>query len=320
MVSTAQAVAAILRPDRSMPDTSATISARSKTLFNVVWRTVENFFDQQGMQWAGAVAFYLALSVPPLLIAGSSIAVSVFDSEEAKEILTRTVTRFIPIEQGLVDSIADETIDGFGPAAIVSIGFLLFSGTRVFAALVNAIHVMWEEVDQAGFVRTQVIRAVFLASVGVLFVLAGILDGALEAAADVLPLEGLWTWLFESQVIPVTLLFAALFLLLKLLPHKEPTWTSAAIGAALGAIGLRIAQWGFTLFDEMLADFEEAYGPLAGVGALMTWALVASVVILLAAHLVAVLNRPDTPTGGSRNTPEDDEDDGGEREKAVSDA
>jgi membrane protein len=288
-----------------MPDTAATIGTRARTLFDVVRRTVMNFFDQQGMQWAGAVAFYLALSVPPLLIAGSSIAVAVFDSEDAKEVITRTVTRFVPIEQGLVDSIADETIDGLGAAALVSIAFLLFSGTRVFAALVNAIHVMWEEVDSAGFVRTQVTRAVFLASVGALFVVAAVLDGALEVAADALPLEGLWVWLLESQLIPVVLLFAALLILLKALPHREPTWTSAAIGASVGAIGLRIAQFGFTAFEETLADFDEAYGPLAGVAALMTWALVASVVILLAAHLVAVLNRPDTPTGGSRNVPED---------------
>jgi uncharacterized BrkB/YihY/UPF0761 family membrane protein len=47
----------------------------------------------------------------------------------------------------------------------------------------------------------------------------------------------------------------------------------------------------FTAFLATLGDFETAYGPLAGIAALMTWVLVASVTILLTAHLVAVLNR-----------------------------
>jgi len=105
-------------------------------------------------------------------------------------------------------------------------------------------------------------------------------------------------------------------MLFKLIPHREASWVSAVIGAAVGALGLRIAQAGFNVFLDTLGDFETAYGPLAGIGALMTWALVASVTILLAAHLVALLNRPDTPTGGDRNEADDDaahEGDGGHR-------
>jgi membrane protein len=197
-------------------------------------------------------------------------------------------------------------VGGIGPAALVSLAFLLFSGTRVFAALITAIHEMWDEVEHAGFVRMQVTRFVFLLGVGGLMALAGMLQLGVALAGDELPLDGFWVWLLESQVIPAVLLFLALLILFRIVPHREPTWVSALIGAAVGSIGLRIAQFGFTAFLATLGDFDTAYGPIAGIAALMTWALVASVTILLAAHLVAVLNRPDTPTGGDRNLADED--------------
>lgn len=274
---------------------------RFKMLIDVVRRTVMNFLNQEGMQWAGAVAFYLVLSIPPLLIAATTIAGAAIGDGEAQEYIVDTVTRFVPIEQGLIDEIAEETVDGVGLAALVSLAFLLFSGTRIFAALITAIHVMWEEVETAGLVRMQVTRGVFLLGVGMLLGLAVGAEVAIGVAEDALPLGGIWLWFLESEFVPFLILFAALLMLFRLIPHREASWTSALLGAAVGALGLRIAQAGFTVFLDTLADFETAYGPLAGIGALMTWALVASVTILLVAHLVAVLNRPDTPTGGDRN-------------------
>ena len=42
---------------------------RLRPAWRVVRRTVRNYLDEEGLQWSGAVAFYLVLSVPPLLAA-----------------------------------------------------------------------------------------------------------------------------------------------------------------------------------------------------------------------------------------------------------
>ena len=277
-----------------------TATDRAKVLFDIVRRTVMNFLNQEGMQWAGAVAFYLVLSVPPMLIAASSIAIMFVGGDRAQELITDTVTQFVPVERDLIQQIAEQTVGSIGPAAIISIVFLLFSGTRIFAAIITAINVMWDQVEQAGFVRTQIVRGILLVTVGALFVVAGALDAFVAVTDDAIPLDGVALWILQSELIPFTLLFLALFSLLKLVPKQSATWTSAAIGAAVGALGLRIAQFGFTAFLATLGNFQTAYGPLAGIAALMTWALVASVTVLLAAHLVAVLNRPETPAGDER--------------------
>lgn len=98
-----------------------------------------------------------------------------------------------------------------------------------------------------------------------------------------------------SQVLPNALVFVALLSVYKVLPHNAARWRSAAVGALVGTLLLRAAQAVFTHFIRTVADFESAYGPTASVAIIMTWALIASGAVLLAAELVAVLDRRSIP-------------------------
>jgi membrane protein len=264
----------------------------------VLVRAVVNFVTQEGMQWAGAIAFYLVLSVPPLLIAATSVAVTVVGSEAAEGFITGQVAEFVPVAEDLLAEVAEVTVEVATPAALISLGFLLFSGTRIFAALIAAIHVMWHEVEGAGVVRTQVTRGAMLLAVGGLFLLAVVLDVSVALARDALELPAPVTWILNVQVIPVLLLTVALFTLYRTVPRMLPTTVSALVVALLAAIALRIAQYGFTAFLVTFAEFETAYGPLATIAAVMTWALVASVVVLVGAHIVAIVNGGADVEGG----------------------
>ncbi len=279
------------------------IRERLLTAWRVARRTVTDFLAEEGIQWSGAVAFYLVLSIPPLLIAATSIAITVIGEEAASRFISQQVVRFLPAEREVVREIARSTVSGAGPAALVSIAFLLFSGTRVFAALVVAIHVMWRRIEGPGFVRRQTLRLVLLVVVGGLFAVAGALELGLAIAGDALGLPQLVRWLLVAQLLPVALSVAALFTVFKLVPRRAATWRSALVGALLGALLLRAAQAAFTAYLQRVGGFDSAYGPLAGLAAVLTWALVASAIILLAAHFVAVVNRPeedDLPPGDER--------------------
>ena len=266
------------------------------------WRTVRNFVDQEGVQWSGAIAFYLVLSVPPLIIAAFSVGVVLVGEEMARGYLTNQVTQFLPAEQDLVERIVGETIQARGPAAAISLGFLLFSGSRVFATLIAAINVMWEELPQPGFWRRQITRIVMVFTIGGIFALAALADLVIAFAGDMQALPTGVRTLFQSQVIPAALAFAALFLLYRIVPRQLPSAMTAFVGAFVGMIALRVAQGGFTAYLATIGGFESAYGPIAQGAVLLTWALVASMVVLLGAHLVAVLNNADRRR--SRHGPE----------------
>lgn len=267
----------------------------------VVWRTVRNFVQQEGLQWSGAIAFYLVLSVPPLLIAGFSVGVAIVGQETAQAFLTNQVTQFLPARQGVIERVVGQTIDTSGPAIAVSFAFLLFSGSRVFASLIAAINVMWQRLPEPGFWQRQLTRFVMVATIGALFALAGAVDLGVAIAGDAIPspLRGL----LETQLLPMGLATAGLFLLFLVVPRRSATWRTALVGAVVGAVLLRIAQAAFTAYLATVGGFESAYGPIASAAVLMTWALVASGVLLLAAHLVAVLNHADTDEDPQHGAP-----------------
>ena len=259
----------------------------------VLRRTITNYFDEEGLQWSGAVAFYLVLSMPPLLIAAVSIGVVIVGPETARSFLVEQVTRLLPAERGIVSDIVQQTINSSGAAAAAALGFLLFSGSRVFASLIAAINIMWQEVEPSGFWRRQAQRIGMVLTAGVLLALAGLADLALAFSTDALDLPVGIRALAQSQVVPSLFLGSALFLLFFLVPRRAASWQAALLGAVVGALGLRVAQWIFTGYLRTFGGFDSAYGPVAGLAAVLTWALVASAVILLAAQLVSVLHSPD---------------------------
>ncbi len=277
-----------IRPaiDRHLPK-------RIRPAWRVVRRTITNFVDEEGLQWSGAVAFYLVLSVPPLLIAAVSIGVVLVGAESARSFLVDQVARFLPGQQGVIEEIVGQTVDASGAAVAAAIGFLLFSGSRVFASLITAINLMWHEIEPPGFWKRQVERIVMVLTIGALLAMAGVADVVFAFAGELLNLPTSVRVLAQSQVVPVLFIGTALFLLFYLIPRRAATWQTALIGAAVGAVALRVAQVGFTTYVRTFGGFDSAYGPIAGLAAVLTWALVASSVILLAAHLVAVMNSPD---------------------------
>jgi membrane protein len=261
--------------------------------WRVVRRAVRNYLDEEGLQWSGAVAFYLVLSVPPLLIAGVSIGIVLVGADSARSFLEDQVARFLPTEREIVGQIVDQTVQASGAAALAAVGFLLFSGSRVFASLITAINLMWHEIEMPGFWRRQLERTLMVLTVGALLAMAGVADVSLALASDVLDLPTSLRVLVQSQVVPALFIGSGLFLLFYLIPRRAATWRTALAGAIFGAVALRLAQALFTGYLRDFGGFDSAYGPIAGLAAVLTWALVASGIILLAAHFVAVLNSPD---------------------------
>ncbi len=279
------------------------IPKRIRPAWRVVRRTIANFLDEEGLQWSGAVAFYLVLSVPPLLIAAVSIGVVVVGADAAQSFLVGQVQQFLPAQDDVVSDIVQQTVSASGPAALAAVGFLLFSGSRVFASLIAAINIMWQEIEPPGFWRRQVERIAMVLTVGMLLALAGAVDVSIAIASDALDLPVAFRLVAQSQLIPFLFLGTGLFLLYFLIPRRAATWRTALVGAVLGATALRLAQAGFTAYLVTFGGFGSAYGPIAGLAVVLTWALVASTIILLGAHVVAVLNSPDREPRRSHQLP-----------------
>jgi membrane protein len=273
------------RPVRWLP-------RRLRVLFLVGHRVVFGFLNHDGMSWSAAMAFWLILSLPPLVIASASIATVVMGQENARDIIADQVVAQLPAEGDLIRELVEQDIALLSIGGVASVVFLLFSGSRVFAGLINAINVMWRHVERINLVRRELMRLLLTVSVGALLVGSVFAQVAVIALSDDIgPVAGfLATW-----GLPFVLVIVGLFVVYKLIPLGRATWRTALVGAIFGAVALRIAQAIFTELLGTVLEFEEGYGPLAEVALLATWAFFASVIVLLGAEIVATLDRHRLP-------------------------
>jgi YihY family inner membrane protein len=292
---------AFARPLRLLP-------RRLRLAALIGYRSIAGFYRHNGLTWAASMAFWLTLSVPPLLIALTSVAQQVLGQETAQQLIADQVAAQLPAEGSIVSSIVQQEIPVFSVAGMASLAFLLFSGSRIFGALVGAIDAMWQHVEDTGLIGRQLLRLVMVLVVGGLLLLSVLLQLGILGARDEI---GLAADILARNVLPFLLVVGGLAATYGLLPRGKPTWRTALVAAILTAVLLRIAQFVFWYLLTGMLDFSTAYGPLAGVAILMTWAIVASAIVLIGAQFVAVLDRhrisalplPSSATGdfGERN-------------------
>jgi uncharacterized BrkB/YihY/UPF0761 family membrane protein len=194
------------------------------------WDSIRLFSRAQGLSWGGAVGLYLFLSVPPLMVA-SSLLLQLFTSKFAAEdfVLDQAV-KFVPARIDLLTGVFAGNAGSSIVVGLVSLGFLLFSGSRALAALSSSVNVMWRQSDKADFWERRLMRLWMLgAALGLLFV-AALADAGLgavlgsESGSD-------RAWLIEWQIIPTLLLAAFLLVAHKTLTQDEVPWGHAVIGA-----------------------------------------------------------------------------------------
>ena len=253
----------------------------------VAWDSLRLFVRAQGLSWGAAVGLYLFLSVPPLMVASALLADIAVGTFDAQTFVIEQASKFVPARAELLSGIFAGDPGGTLATVAISIGFLLFSGTRAFAALASAINVMWRQSDEVSFWDRQRLRAILLGGSLALLGLAAVGEAAIGAVTGGSS-SSERTWLLQWQVLPTALLALFLLLVYKVLPMDEVSWSAAAIGAAVGTVGLRVAQAVMGDMSEA-GTFRTPYGDLAGVALMATWALVVGIAVLAGGTVVAVL-------------------------------
>ncbi|MCV0402600.1 MAG: YihY/virulence factor BrkB family protein [Chloroflexi bacterium] len=262
------------------------LTDRALEVGRIAWDSLRLFSRAQGLSWAGAVGLYLFLSVPPLMVASALVADQFVLEQDAEAFVLQQAAKFVPAREELLSGVFSLDPGGSTIAGLVSLGFLLVSGSRAFAALTSGINVMWRQSDKVSFWQRQGLRIAMLGFSLVLLAVSGLGELAIGALFGG---DSGQSWLLEWQLLPTLLLGALLFGAYRFLPQDEVSSTHAAIGAVLATIGVRVAQ-AVMGFMAKAGTFDNPYGDLAGVALMATWALVVGVAVLFGATVVAVLS------------------------------
>ena len=251
------------------------------------------FTSAAAMSYFGLMALFPALLL--LLAISNKLAAG-------SQMLTHAVDVYPGSAKFLRSTI--ESFSNLGVGAILTcITLVLWAGSWVFAVVERALNRIWGAISRT-FWHGRALTIGMVGVVGLLLSLSVLLTSALVALREIAnrlsprqlpryPLllsvgSAFWQVLFFAGSYLITV---ALFVFIyRLLPRAEVTWRDTLPGAFLGGLLWEVAKY---IFASSLNYFhyDQIYGSVGAVVAVLTWSYVSSLILLFGAQLTAVFHR-----------------------------
>ncbi len=226
---------------------------------------------------AAAISLYSLLSSPTEMLATLQALEDVLP-QPVSQILQQQAERMI--EQG--DSLQSGGTFGW----VIGVGFFIWSANMGTKGLMDALNVVFDHVERRGIVRFTLYSlaatagAVFLialtATTFMFIPLAG--EMALGSAAPFITMVR-WPLFFVIAA-------GAFALIYRYGPtRRNPLWTGCLVGGGVAALAWIVSSFALSWYIRMVADLGLIYGSLTGIIALMLWAWLSAVSVLLGAEV-----------------------------------
>jgi len=251
----------------------------------VIRKFIDDEVDKLGVQ----VAYWGFFSVFALLLAFASILGFVFESDPGlqRQMFNSTLERMPVVGPQISGEIG--SLSGSGVALVVGLLGALWTGLGVTLAIGNALDQIWAvpHVQRAGYVSARLRGLLVLVSFGTINVVATAAVGLVVAGGVGTAVSSALSLVGSAAVDLV--LFASSFRLLT----TAAVTTRQVLPGALLATGcwLGLQALGGVYVAQVLAGSSQIYGGFAAVVGLLTWLLLASELIMVAAELNVVLAR-----------------------------
>jgi len=271
--------------------------AGARTAWRILKSAYLRFLAQRAPEAAAGMAYYAIFSLFPLLIFLVSLGSSVLRGEDVREHVARLVTQALPISQELVLENLGRVLEARGAMGTFAGLSLLWSSSGFFTTLARQINRAWPRALPRTWVETR------LLAVGMVAGLAGLVVFWAGFTTTLLPRLGLPMWRSWIEGAPVLRRLVSLALawvspflfslfLYRLVPKTGVSWREALWGAALATVGWKTLTYALLWYlGSRWASYHVVYGSLASVVVLLFWLYLASVVMLLGAHVSAAVTR-----------------------------
>ncbi len=261
-----------------------------------LWTQVNE--DHVGLIAAG-IAFYGLLALFPAITALMAIAGLLVQPNDIVDQL-QSFSDIVPeqvmsIVVGQASAIAGSRGGGLGLAAVVGIGFAIWSASRGMASLIEGMNVAYGEKETRGFIK---LKSVTLALT--LLLVVGIIFGMMATMAVPIVLSFVQLGAFGSVVsftlvwgLLLTFAFGGLSLIYRFGPdHSKPEiYKWKTVGSPVACLLWVVASGGFAFYVSNFGSYNESFGTLSGVVVMLLWLWISAYVVLLGAELNAETER-----------------------------
>ncbi|MGH9430173.1 MAG: YihY/virulence factor BrkB family protein [Terriglobia bacterium] len=286
-----------------MPPESAvekkTLAATSRpSILSVLAEALIQFYKEESIELSAGIAFYSVLSIFPFLLLLLGLSGFYIQHHQLAGRLAPILSEVLPMKPDFILNNLVGITKAFGRVGIVSFLLLLWASSGVFVPIEKALNGAWGVEKGRGWIGRR-LSALGMALLFGILILAtsGLIGWSLYIRAWMShvgpPLMIYVTGLLYRGLLSLVsfLITLGIFVLLfKLLPNRSIQWRKILPGATLTAVFWQVARWIFTLVLLHL-NYRHVYGSIGAMVAFMTWAYIASAVMLFGAQVSGALYR-----------------------------
>ena len=271
---------------------------RRVLIVNLIVRTIQEMSDDDATHMAAAISYYALVSLFPLTL--GLIAIASFFVEEAttRQQITDWVVGFLPGSEEFVEEHIKKVLDLRSTLGVFAIVSLLWSGSAVFGGITRSINRAWDVHQDRPLYISKARQLLMALLTGLMFLFSTSITTFLRAyerfASEDFPFANMFLDTSSVAILQISsfaLIFAVFLMLYKYVPNTKTYWQYIWVGALVAAVLFEITKNMFIVYIDSFANFRSVYGALAPVIALMLWAYLSGLILILGAELSSEYGR-----------------------------
>ena len=283
----------------SAPDSPTDLGGRS--WWRALRRTIDEFQDDNLMDWAAALTYYGVLSLFPMLI----VLVALLGVVGQAGTIDTLIASFEEAGMGGFADDVEEPLDGVvankgGAGALLGLGLLvaLWSASGYIGAFMRASNQIYEVEEGRPFWKRrplQVVLTLLMVLLVALVSIALVLTGSLaEAIGDAIGVgdRAVTIWSYAKWPVMLAIVMTVFALLYYVAPNvRQPRFRWLTPGGLVAVFLWVLASAAFAIYVANFGSYNKTYGTLGGVISFLVWLWITTLAVLLGAELDSELER-----------------------------
>jgi YihY family inner membrane protein len=251
------------------------------------------FFAADGFFLSAGLSFFFLVCMIPLTLLGVSTVGFVLSTEQANEEVVGQLARTFPVYRREIQAVLYKIIATRAVSGVVGTVILVFFSTPLFSASRLVLHRLLNVRAPRSFFRNLAVDAVMVLLLGVLLFAASTVTWLFQWFQElVLYAAGLPAgWIHGgSLAVSLGLSTAMFYLAYRYVPRRRVGRGPALAGAVLASLLWEVAKQLFRLYIRKVGVYDQIYGPLGALIALVMFVYYSSVVFVFSGAYVAALD------------------------------
>jgi len=270
-------------------------------LVDLVREVIARYTRLGGSQFAAAISYRALFSLVPLATFAATILAQVLSGSNAdrQDVVSAISDKLELTPEGAarLDSLIAAVPSPWSLAGLVALGLALWGATGVMSSVLKTLAVVFDGGLARSFVRGRLVSALLvLGALGLILcaVIVSMLENVISKVSarfeESLGWQPFGFGVLLGVVVPLALTFLVFLLLYRHVPHEQPGWRAAILGAAAAAIGFQAVQLGLGWYLSGPADFTKVYGSASAIFAFLFSVYLSASAFVICAILTKVLD------------------------------